>query len=303
MRVTGSMQNLQLLNNLRQTNKEILKWQDKLATGQRIQRPGDDPVGINYQMRYDTELRRSEEYLENARTGLGMLKTMDTLMQQATDVLKRAKVLVQQAANGTVPPEARQQIAAEVRQLYEQMVAIANSNYSGRYLFNGQKTDQPPYSLATAATDTTDKGVYYLNVSPSVTVPVSITGELIFGPAQDPANPQAEPENVFVLLKNIEMHLMNNDQTELLNDMNRIDVASDRIAIAWAEIGARTNRFELVEKRILDQHQSLKELRSSVADVDMADAITTLKLHENVLQAALATGARIMQVSLVDFLR
>lgn len=303
MRVTNAMQNLQLLNNLRQTHAAILKWQDKLATGQRIQRPGDDPVGINYQMRYDTELRRSEEYLENARTGLGMLKTMDTLMQQANDVLKRVKVLVQQAANGTVPPDARQHIAAEVRQLYEQMVAIANSNYAGRYLFNGQKTDRPPYSLATAATDKTDKGVYYLNVSPSVAVPVSITGELIFGPAQDPANPQAEPENVFVLLKNIETHLMNNDQTELLNDMNRIDAASDRIAVAWAEIGARTNRFELVEKRILDEQQSLKELRSSVADVDMADAITTLKLHENVLQAALATGARIMQVSLVDFLK
>lgn len=303
MRVTGAMQNLQLLNNLRQTHSEILKWQDKLATGQRIQRPGDDPVGINYQMRYDTELRRSEEYLENARTGLGMLKTMDTLMQQANDVLKRVKVLVQQAANGTVPDDAREHIASEVRQLYEQMVAIANSNYAGRYLFNGQKTDQPPYSLATAATDKTDKGVYFLNVSPSVTVPVSITGEQIFGPAQDPANPQPEPENVFVLLQNIETHLMTNNQTELMNDLGRIDVASDRIAVSWAEIGARTNRFELVENRILDEQLSLKELRSSVADVDMADAITTLKLHENVLQAALATGARIMQVSLVDFLR
>ena len=303
VRVTNSMQNLQLLNNLRMTNRDILRWQDKLATGQKIQRPGDDPVGINYLLRYDTELNRSEEYLENARTALGMLKTMDTLMQQANDVLKRARVLVQQASNGTMPQEGLNTIKAEIVQLREQMVAIANSNYAGRYLFNGQKTDRPPYSVDTANTDTTDKGIFYLNVSPMVKVPVSITGELIFGPAQDPANPQAEPENVFILLANIANHLENNNQEELFKDLERIDAAADRLMVAWAEIGARTNRFELVESRILDEQASLKELRSAVSDVDMADAITQLKLKENVLQAALGTGARIMQVSLLDFLR
>jgi len=303
VRVTNSMQNLQLLNNLRMTNRDILRWQDKLATGQKIQRPGDDPVGINYLLRYDTELNRSEEYLENARTALGMLKTMDTLMQQANDVLKRARVLVQQASNGTMPQEGLNTIKAEIVQLREQMVAIANSNYAGRYLFNGQKTDRPPYSVDTANTDTTDKGIFYLNVSPMVKVPVSITGELIFGPAQDPANPQEEPENVFVLLENIEKHLLNGEQQELFKDLEYIDAAADRIMVAWAEIGARTNRFELVESRILDEQASLKELRSAVSDVDMADAITQLKLKENVLQAALGTGARIMQVSLLDFLR
>jgi len=303
VRVTNSMQNMQLLNNLRQTNKEILRWQDLLATGQKIQRPGDDPVGVNYLLRYDTELNRSEVYLENARTALGMLKTMDTLMQQADDVLKRARVLVQQGANGTNPQEALNTIAAEIRQLREQMVAIANSSYAGRYLFNGQKTDQPPYSLDNAATDRTDKGVFFLNVSPLVKVPVSITGELIFGPARDPANPQEEPENVFVLLENIEKHLLNGEQQELFKDLEYIDAAADRIMVSWAEIGARTNRFELVESRILDEQASLKELRSSVTDVDMANAITELKLKENVLQAALGTGARIMQVSLIDFLR
>jgi len=296
MRVTGAMQNLQLLNNLRQTHSEILKWQDKLATGQRIQRPGDDPVGINYQMRYDTELNRSEEYLENARTGLGMLKTMDSLMQQANDVLKRVKVLVQQGANGTVPADARKHIAAEMKQLYEQMVMIGNSSYNGRYLFNGQKTDQPPYTINNAPNEKTDDGVYYLNVSPSIQVPISLQGEFIFGEAGD-------PDNTFQILKDIINHLENNQPDQLLNDMDRVDIAADRIAVAWAEIGARTNRFELVENRILDEQVSLKQLKSQVADVDMADAITTLKLHENVLQAALATGARIMQVSLVDFLK
>ncbi|QMV41681.1 flagellar hook-associated protein FlgL [Cohnella cholangitidis] len=296
MRVTSMMKTTQLLGNLRNMNSEINDWQNKLATGQKIHRPGDDPVGIGYQMRYDTELSRSEEFLENSRTGGGILKTMDSLMQQTNDVLKRAKIITQQASTGTVPADARATIAAEMKQLKEQLVLIGNSSYNGRYLFNGQKTDQAPYTAANAANDTTDTGVYFLNVSPSVSVPVSLTGEEIFGAAGD-------PDNTFQILEDTIAHLEANDQTALLADMDRFDIGADRISKMWAEIGARTNRFELVENRILDQQVSLKELRGKVADVDMPDAIMQLKIQENVLQAALSTGARISQLSLIDFIR
>ncbi|MFX3631594.1 MAG: flagellar hook-associated protein FlgL [Candidatus Pristimantibacillus sp.] len=296
MRVTGMMQNTQMLKNLRNTNAGISDYQNKLATGQKIHRPGDDPVGIGYLMRYNTELDRSDEFLENARTGTGWLNTMDALMQQATDVLHRARVLTQQASTGTVPDDVRKQIASEIKQLKEQMVTIGNSTYSGRQIFNGQKTDIPPYTLAGAATEGTDEGIYYLNVSSTVTVEVSITGEKIFGGAGD-------PDNVFKILDDIANHLDTDDQPALLNDLALIDVAADRISSNAAEIGARTNRFELVENRILDEQIGLKELRSKTADVDMADAIVQLQLKENILQASLATGARIMQVSLIDFIR
>lgn len=301
MRVTGQMQNIQLLRNLRNINADLLDKNNKLSTGQRINRPGDDPVGIGYQMRYDTELLRSNEFMENVKTGSGMLRTMDSLMQQASDVLKRARVLTQQASTGTVPAEVRKNIAAEMQQLKEQMVMIGNSNYNGRFLFNGQKTDQPPYTSAGAAGESTDPGVYFLNVSPSVTVPVSITGEVIFGAADTAGNPN--PNNVFKVFDDIISHLNNNEQDQLLADLDRIDTAMDRISVSWAEIGARMNRFELMEDRILDEQVGLKELRANVADVSVPEAITDLKMKETVLQAALSTGARIMQTSLIDFIR
>lgn len=296
MRVTGMMQNIQLLKNLRNNNAGIVDWQNKLATGRRIHKPGDDPVGVGYYMRYNSELNRTNEFLENANMGLGFLETMDEMMQQSSDVLKRARVLVQQAATDTTPDDARQHIAAEIKQLKEQLIMIGNSSFSGRYLFNGQKTDQKPYSLNDPANDSTDRGVYYLNVSPNVSVPVSISGEEIFGEA-------GAADNAFRVFDDILDHLANNDLTALQADMEKIDNLSDRINNVWAEIGARTNRFELVKERIEDQILSLKELRSHVGDVDMAEAIIELQQRENVLQASLAIGARIMQVSLIDFIR
>lgn len=296
MRVTNTMQHIQLLKNLRNNNTGIIDWQNKLATGRRIHKPGDDPVGVGYYMRYNSEINRTNEFLENANTGLGFLNTMDEMMQQTSDVLKRARVLVQQASTGTTPDDARQHIAAEIQQLKEQLVMIGNSSYSGRYLFNGQKTDQRPYSLTDPANDRTDRGVYYLNVSPNVSVPVSISGEEIFGEA-------GAADNAFKVLDDILDHL-NNNQLDLLNDdLEKIDALSDRVNSVWAEIGARTNRFEMVKERIQDQLVSLKDLRSKVGDTDMAEAIIELTQRENVLQASLAVGARVMQVSLIDFIR
>lgn len=295
MRVTGMMQNLQLLKNLRNINTSLTTGQQQLATGQKISKPSDDPIGVGYQMRYDTDLARSEEFLLNAQTGTEILKTMDSLFQQASDVLKRARTLTLQAVNGTYDSQQRQTISAEIKQLKEQMVMIGNSTYNGRYLFNGQKTDQPPYTVAGAAGETTDPGLFYLNVSPAVKVPVSITGEVVFG--------AANTDNVFKVLDDLANALDTNDTAGIGAALSKIDDSADRLSISWAEVGARMNRFSLMEERILDDQVSLKEQRANVADVDVATAIVDLKSKETVLQAALSTGARIMQTSLVDFLR
>lgn len=295
MRVTGMMQNIQLLKNLRNINTSMTTGQQQLATGQKISKPSDDPIGTGYQMRYDTDLARSEEFLTNAQTGTEILKTMDSLLQQASDVLKRARTLALQGANGTMDLQQRQTISSEIKQLKEQLVTIGNSTFNGRYLFNGQKTDQLPYTVAGAANAQTDPGLFYLNVSPSVKVPVSITGEVVFG--------QAGTNNAFKVLDDLANALDTNNEAGIQTAISNIDVTSDRINVSWSEIGARMNRFELMINRIQDEQVNLKEQRSNVADVDFSEAIVDLKMKENVLQAALSTGARIMQTSLVDFLR
>lgn len=295
MRITSMMQNTQLLRNIRNNNSDILDWQNKLSTGQKISKPSDDPVGIGYQMRYTTELARNEQYLANAKTGYGWLSQTDSVLQQAHDILQRLNTITNQAANGTITPDVREQIKLEVLQLREQMITVGNSTYDGRHIFNGQKTDVKPYS-ADAANDNTDMGIYYLNVSPSVTVEVSIPGEKVFGEA-------GAADNIFKLFDDIAQHLENDDQTALSGSLGNIESAVERISLSLADVGARMNRFELIENRIGDEKVSLTTLKSSVADVDMADAIIQLQLQQNVLQASLSVGARVMQTSLLDYIR
>jgi len=296
MRITSVMKNTQLLRNLRNNNTEMLDWQNKLSTGQKISKPSDDPVGVGYQMRYTTELARNEQYLANAKTGYGWLSQTDSVLQQANSILQRLNTLTNQAANGTVTPEVREQIRLEVLQLREQMVTVGNSTYDGRHIFNGQMTDVRPYNSDTAADDVTDSGVYYLSVSPSVQVAVSLTGAQVFG------EPGAD-DNIFKLFDDIAQQLEDDDQDAISGSLDKIMAGIDKINLNLAETGARMNRFELVESRIGDEKVSLTTLRSSVADVDMADAIVQLQLQQNVLQASLSMGAKISQMSLLDYIR
>ena len=285
-----------MLGNIRRNNADILDWQNKLSTGQKISKPSDDPVGIGYQMRYTTELSRNEQYLENAETGYGWLSQTDTVLQQGQSILQRLNTLTNQAANGTVTAEVREMIRLEVEQLKEQMIQIGNSSYDGRHLFNGQMTDVRPYSTGNAANDTTDSGKYYLNISPSVSVEVSLTGEEVFGAA-------GAADNVFALFDQMSTQLTNNDITGLSTSLSNIESAVEKLSYSLSEVGARMNRFELVQNRIADEKLSLTSLKSHVADVDMADALVQLQLQQNVLQASLSVSAKILQTTMLDYIR
>lgn len=296
MRVTSMMKNTMMLGNIRRNNEDILNWQNKLSTGQKIQKPSDDPVGIGFQMRYTTELARNKQYLENANTGYGWLSQTDTVLQQAQSVLQRLNTLTNQAANGTVTSEVREMIRLEVEQLRQQMVQIGNSSYDGRYIFNGQMTDTKPYTTDNAVNETTDSGKYFLNVSPSVSVEVSLSGNEVFG------EPGAA-DNIFALFDKISTQLTNSDTSGLSNSISDVGAAVEKISYSLSEVGARMNRFELVQNRIADEKLSLTNLKSQVADVDMADAIVQLQLQQNVLQASLSVSAKLLQTTMLDYIR
>jgi flagellar hook-associated protein 3 FlgL len=93
------------------------------------------------------------------------------------------------------------------------------------------------------------------------------------------------------------------DSAVVGSSLGKIDSHLDNIISRVAEIGAKNNRMELVNNRLQDEKLNFTRLLSNTEDADMADVIIRLKNEENVYRAALAGGARIIQPTLVDFLR
>lgn len=121
------------------------------ASQKRINRPSDDAVGTTRVLNYRTSLESIAQYQKNVNTANGWLKQADGTLLNVSTQLTRATELAEQAATGTMSAENRKQISYELRQIYEQMIQLANNKYADDYIFAGHKSDEPPFRQALTA--------------------------------------------------------------------------------------------------------------------------------------------------------
>lgn len=301
MRITQGMMHSQLIRNLNNNLNSLDRLNLQLTTKMKINKPSDDPVGITYSLRYRSELSANEQYMKNAESALSWLEFSDKAMQQVEDVIHRLQELVVKGAS-TNPQTALDAIKGEVDELKKQLVDIANSQINGKYVFNGQKTDQKPYNVDTAAADVTDSGNIQYELGTGVNVNLNIPGSDIFGPPVKPGEEETS-DNLFAILDQLSDALAKGNNEKVGDQADKLSQRLNTILSAHAEVGARSNRVELMHDRLDGLRINLTELQSKVEDVDYSEAIMQYKIEESAYQASLSVGARIIMPSLLDYLR
>jgi flagellar hook-associated protein 3 FlgL len=295
-----------MLLNLNRNAGRSNNLQSQLSSGMKINRPSDDPVGITYSLRYRAELSSNEQYKSNVNSAISWLEFNDTMLDQTGSVVQRLRELMVQASTGTNPQSAMDSIQAEVKQLKEQIVDISNSKLNGKYIFNGQTYDRKPYDFpvdADGKSDTsdvdsivTDTGKINFIVGESVQFPINITGNEVFGTG-------TEEDNLFVMMDGIIGSLERGEQKELSKYIEKIDNRQEKLLSIRSEIGAKTNRVELMEGRLSDLGINLTDLQSKIEDADIAELMIKSKIQESIYNSSLSVGAKIISATLSDFLR
>ncbi|ULL19455.1 flagellar hook-associated protein FlgL [Paenibacillus sp. H1-7] len=295
-RVTQNMISNQLLRNVSSNLSRMSNLENQLSTARKLNAPSDDPVGITFSMRYRSELSANDQFQKNVDSAVSYLDFTDTMLGQAGNVMQHIRELAVQGSNGSNPDTAMEAIKTEIEEMYRQLVDIGNSKFQGKYVFNGQLTDTKPYSEANAMVETTDHGLLQFEMGPGIKLPINVTGTETFGETTD-------PDNAFQIIQTLITDLGNNNYDGVSQAIDKIDTRMNKLLEKRSEIGARTNRVELIQGRLEDMGTNLQGLQSKTEDADMAEVITNLKMGENVYQASLSAGAKIIQPSLVDFLR
>jgi len=298
------MMNSQLLLNLNRNARTMNDTQLQLSSGRKINKPSDDPVGITYSLRYRAELSSNEQYTKNVDSALSWLDYNDTVLGQAGDVVQKIRELSVQAATGTNPQSALDSINEEVMQLKEQLVDIANSTLNGKYIFNGEQYSTKPYDFAKGADGTydvskpvtTDPGQIQFIVGEGVRMPISMTGNDVFGNTGD-------SDNLYTIINSISAGLKAGDLGAISGQLDNIDTRMETILTARSEIGAKTNRVELMQERLSDLNVNLTDLQAKTEDADYEGLIMQSKIQENIYNASLSVGAKIISTTLVDFIR
>jgi flagellar hook-associated protein 3 FlgL len=296
MRITQSMLSSNSLKNLSESYRKMGQYQDQLSTGKKITKPSDDPVVSMKGMFYRSNLTEVEQYKRNLSELYLWMENSEAGIEQANNGLQRVRELVIQGKNGSLSPSDRNAIAREVEQIKSDLVQVANTQVSGRYIFHGTDTDHPPVPTEnppTVASNLTDPAIntYKVEISRGVPLRANVNPAKLFN------------QQMFDVVQGVQEALKNNDTASLDNLLGQLDEVSDNILAERSELGARYNRLEMIDDRISQQEVMANRVLSDNEDADIERVITDLKTQESVHRAALGVGARILQPSLLDFLR
>lgn len=294
MRITQTMLSNNMLRNLMSSQVKMDKYMEQLYTGKKIRRPSDDPVIAMKGMGYRTEVIEVEQYKRNVSEMHNWMDNTDAALDKATQAMHRLSELAVQASNAPYGSEERNSIKEEAEQLRDHLIDIANTKVSGKFIFNGTNTNESPIDA--------DGTLKYDPGNPPTPVMIEVFKDVTL-------QANVGPENVF----NEEMFTNINQFIEDLGDPDQVDALSNHIGTleestinivnARADLGARMNRLELVENRLDEQEVIATRTMSNNEDVHFEEAITNLITQESLHRAALAAGSRIIQPTLVDFLR
>jgi flagellar hook-associated protein 3 FlgL len=292
-RVTNQMTALQSQHNLQAGASRVAEAQGRASSLQKIAKPSDDPTGAAEALRVKSLQSALVQHSRNVDDGDGWLSTADSALTSADSLLAKVRQLTVQGANeGALSQNARDAIATEIDGLKKDLLAVANSTFNGRSVFAGTSDAGAAFRDDYSFTGTTGSAVTR-RVGAETTVRVDADGAAAFG---------TDVDSVFSLIDTITGDLRSG-ATNVATHLTALDARVTDLRGVQSGIGASHAQLLRADDLLMDTSVTLEAQRSGIEDLDLGQAVLDLQLKNNSYQAALAVTAKVLQTSLMDFLR
>jgi flagellar hook-associated protein 3 FlgL len=284
------------IDNLTANLSRMATLQEQLASGKSLNRPSDSPIQTVEAMQYRSEIRRNDQFQRNASDGLNWLGMADNTLTSMLSTVGRVRELTLQGMNGSTDPVQRGNIAQEVISLRDTLIGMANTKYLDRPIFGGNSGASGAYDTAGAFVGSANDQIER-RVGPNQKVRVNLTGPEVFG-----ADGSGAAGNLFQIVDQIAKDLQTNPSA-LSADLGALDSQLVTVQNQLGAVGARYNQVDGMKSRAEDQQVTMKNGLSEVENIDLPKTIVDLQLQEIAYKSALSATSRVIQPSLLDFLR
>lgn len=298
MRVPTNSNSNQMLERISQLSSRQAKLQTQVATGQRIFQPQDDAAAVGRVLTLDWEKRQLTQFEKNASYALDLSRASFSGINEIKKISDRAGEVGVLGA-GAVSSDAFRAYAAEVDQLIEQGLQLANSKLRNDYLFAGTAVDAEPYATTRGA-DGKVTSVAYSGNGTQIEVPISENSTVSPGTTGSTNLEIRDFLNHLVALRDA---LTSGSVTAVQSAQSDLNSDENNIVAALSEHGAVQLRIEISQSQRRDRLENIEKLVSDETDVDLPEAITRLNQATVAYQAALQSASQIMQISLLDYIR
>lgn len=318
MRVTNKMLSHSFLTDMSTNLKNLQILQEQVTSGKEIRRPSDDPARVARAMQLHTDISANKQYKSNISDTVNWLDTTDTALGQLGNTLQRVNDLLLQAGNAAYGSTERQSIKDELNQRIDEFAQILNTSYDGKYIFGGTRTSTKPvitsetsgnkklqYNLDLSGTNNADEMNAELNkinqkmkveISPGVTMEYNVSASEVL---------EFDGKSLKDIFSKILTDLDRESGTADLtgSDMEDITKAMNNLLKMRSEVGAKQNRMESAKEKNKDETFNLTAVLSRTEDIDITEKIMQYATLQTVYLASLQTSARVLQPTLLDYLR
>lgn len=290
-RVTNSSMASSAMRQLQTNLSELSRLQEQATSQRAFLALSDDPAAATTALRLHGEQQRNEQYARNIGDGLAWVTAADSAITAGTALLGRVRTLTLQGANdGAMDATAKEAIAVELESIRAEMLTTANTTIVGRSVFAGT-SDRPAFDE-----DGNHSGVpgseVVRQISDAGSIRVDSDGAAVFGVGGG---------SVFSLIDRIVSDLRSG--VNVGARVEEIDQRRDAMLGAQGTVGARQAQIERAKEATVQDAVSLEARRAAVEDVDSVEVLVQLQAQELVYRSALAVTGRVLQPSLMDFLR
>ncbi|MEP6834764.1 MAG: hypothetical protein ABJB74_15325 [Gemmatimonas sp.] len=303
MRITNNLIQRSSISQLQSSLQLVDKARADVSTGRRIRHMSDDPSSASEVVRSSSSLRALDQYRRNIKMGQGRATAEEGVLNQLTNSLTRGIELALGQSSGTATAQTRAISKAEIDQLIDSTVSLGNTKFGDDYLFGGTRGNEQPLRNPGVVTDPFTNLVDGSNqpVNPSGSIRVEISdGHYV--------NPNHNATEVFLdsgalqALRDLSTALGNNDTAGIDTAMHTLQTANDGVQTLIGTQGARGSEFIVTGDQLDAQEVSLTTYRSDLRDIEVEKAMVELAGRTTGYQAAMSATAKVLGLSLANYL-
>lgn len=297
MRVTSEASYTALIGQVQALNAQQIRYQSQAATGQRITNPEDDPAAVGRALDAQAQKSAVQQFDQNAHRALDVNQASFAGFDSVRTLSDRAGEIAA-LVGGTTDPVSMKAYATEVNQLMEQALGSGNGKLGNNYLFGGTATDTPPF-VATRNAAGQITAVAYQGAASGAGIALDA------GTTVSPFTSGKDNQGIagFInTLATLRDALAGGNATAVLATRTALASSDDQLVNTLGNLGAMQTRIQAASVANATRFTSLANAISADASADLPQTVIQLSRAQNAYQAALQTGAKILGVSLLDYL-
>lgn len=310
MRITNSSMIRNHMYDVQQGLQRMDNLNKQLDSQKQINRVSDDPHKAIKIMNLNNEIKYAEKHNQNVEEVVGWMNNTDANLEEFGTLLGDIKNSILKVGNGTYSDEEMKAIQAEMNEKLKALGETLNTTHGGRYMFGGTSVDEPPVQIEEKDGVVTLKLNPNINaedlkaeISDGINLDYNVSASEIFN--KDGKNYLDSINDLSKIMNDIANGVdVEDNKKELLGDVKKnIDEFFNHTVDTRTKFGVKVNTAEKIKDLNDENILNMKGVLSLEQDVNYVDKFIELKSAEMVYNASIQVGAKLIQPSILDYLR